>query len=97
MKMAAAPAGEWTIEFDPQAKAVRVSLSRTGRDPFIVEMKAIEAQRYALEQIKLAKASYQSFSFRLGDSAELTVPTDQALIFFNQLIDTARKARDGIN
>jgi hypothetical protein len=92
-----APAGEWTIEFDPHAKAVRVSLSRDGRAPFIVEMKAIEAQRYAIEQIKLAKASYQSFSFRLGDSAELTVPTDQALMFFNQLIETARKARDGIN
>jgi hypothetical protein len=91
------PPGEWTIDFDPQEKAVRVSLLRDGRAPFIVEMKAIEAQRYALEQIRLAKASYRSFSFRLGDSAELTVPTDQALMFFNQLIETARKARDGIN
>jgi hypothetical protein len=90
-------AGEWTIDFDPHAKAVRVSLMRDGRAPFIVEMKAIEAQRYALEQIRLAKASHRSFSFRLGESAHVTVPIDQALVFFNQLIDTARKARDGIN
>jgi hypothetical protein len=95
--MKTAPSGEWTMEFDPHEKAVRVSLTRTGRDPFIVEMKAIEAQRYAREQLRLAKAAHRSFSFRLGDSAELTVPIDQAVVFFNQLIETARKARDGIN
>ena len=49
--MKTAPSGEWTIEFDPHAKAVRVSLSRDGRAPFIVEMKAIEAQRYAIEHL----------------------------------------------
>jgi len=34
MKMA--PAGEWTIDFDPQAKAVRVSLMRVGAAPLVV-------------------------------------------------------------
>jgi hypothetical protein len=95
MKMASA--GEWTMEFDPQAKAVRVSLLRQGFAPFVVEMNAGEAQRYAREQLKLAKGARRSFSFRLGDSAELTVSAEQALVFFNQLIETARKARDGIN
>jgi len=60
-------------------------------------MKASDAQRYALEQIRLVRAAPGPFRFRLGNSPELTVSTDQALIFFNQLIETARKARDGIN
>jgi hypothetical protein len=101
--------GEWTIEFDPKGKAVRVALMSRGSNPFTIEMDAAEAQRFAREQLKMAKQATDTaaaagaelaqtaFLFRLGESPEFVVSAENAMVFFRQLIETAQKARDGIN
>jgi hypothetical protein len=98
--------GEWTIDFDPKGKAVRVALVSPGVSSFTIEMDATEAQRFAREQLRMAKQAtatagaeigQTSFLFRLGESPEFIVSAENAMVFFRQLIETAQKARDGIN
>jgi hypothetical protein len=101
--------GEWTIEFDPKGKAVRVALMSRGSNSFTIEMDATEAQRFAREQLRMARQAtatataagaelaQTSFLFRLGESPEFIVSAENAMVFFRQLIETAQKARDGIN
>jgi hypothetical protein len=103
--------GEWTIDFDPKGKAVRVALKAASRgaDAFTIEMDATEAQRFAREQLRMAtqatatakaagaEIGQTAFLFRLGESPEFIVSAENAMVFFRQLIETAQKARDGIN
>ena len=44
-----------------------------------------------------AELAQTSFLFRLGASPEFIVSAENAMVFFRQLIETAQKARDGIN